>query len=78
MAYVGGVGHHGNLAMTTLLIPKRDLEARGTVATGALRPLGESLAADLDTLAARPLYIPREKALLSREGGRCARDGTLL
>ena len=78
MAHVGGAEQHGNLAMTALLIPERDLESRRTVATGALRSLAESLAADLDKLAARPLYIPREKALLSREGGRCARDGTLL
>jgi hypothetical protein len=37
-----------------------------------------SLAGDLAVLLDRDLFIPSEKALLSREGGRCARDGTLL
>src|SRR5205085_370218 len=47
-------------------------------AHGPLRPLATSLAADLRVLLDREIYFPAEKALLSREGGRCARDGTLL
>ena len=31
-----------------------------------------------EPLLTRELYFPADKALLSREGGRCARDGTLL
>jgi hypothetical protein len=61
-----------------LLIADADLEARRLVAHGPLGPLAESLARDLDHVLARPLYVPRDKALLSREGGRCARDGTML
>jgi hypothetical protein len=64
--------------MMPLLIGDGDHEARRPVAHGALGALAASLAADLDDVLARPLYIPREKALLSREGGRCPRDGSLL
>jgi len=64
--------------MMPLLLSDDDLESRGTVATGPLRALTDSLTADLDRVLARPVYIPRDKALLSREGGRCPRDGVLL
>jgi hypothetical protein len=36
------------------------------------------LLAELEPVMSRELYIPREKALLSREGGRCPHDGTTL
>jgi hypothetical protein len=36
------------------------------------------LVADLEPWLARDVYFPAEKALLSREGGRCARDGSYL
>ena len=62
----------------SLLASAKDLETRRKVVAGALRPLATSLAADLSTVIARPLYVPEQKALLSREGGRCPRDGTLL
>lgn len=62
----------------SLLVSEHELEGRRTAAAGPLRPLAESLAADLEVVAARELFFPAEKALLSREGGRCARDGTLL
>ena len=62
----------------TLLMSLDQLEARRAVAGGPLRPLAESLATDLAAVIARPLYVPDEKALLSREGGRCPRDGTML
>lgn len=61
-----------------LLLSPPALDERAAVASGPLRLLAESLAADLEPLLARDLYIPEAKALLSREGGRCARDGTLL
>lgn len=64
--------------MTPLLLTDRDVDARGIVARASLAPLVDSLAADLDKVLARPLYIPRDKALLSREGGRCPRDATML
>ena len=62
----------------SLLADPRVLESRIGVARGTLRPLAESLADDLRKVMARPLYIPDGKALLSREGGRCPRDGTML
>ncbi len=54
------------------------LLARRAVARGELAALAESLARELAIVQSRPLYVPREKALLSREGGRCPRDGVLL
>lgn len=62
----------------SLLITHEALAERRSVVAGPLRPLAASLAADLATLLDRELYFPTDKALLSREGGRCARDGTLL
>jgi hypothetical protein len=56
-----------------------DLEARRAVALGPLAPLADSLAGDLEPLVARePLFVPHEKARLTRVGGRCATDGVLL
>jgi hypothetical protein len=51
---------------------------RRAAAIGPLAPLAQSLAGELEPLESREIYFPSEKALLSREGGRCARDGTLL
>src|SRR5439155_4136106 len=62
----------------TLLVTPQELRARGDVARGPLRPLADSLVADLEPLHADELFIPPEKALLSREGGRCPRDGSSL
>jgi hypothetical protein len=62
----------------SLLLSEDALVERKRVAAGALKPLADSLAADLEPLFSRDLYIPAEKALLSREGGRCVKDGTLL
>jgi hypothetical protein len=56
-----------------------DLEARRALARGALAPLADSLAGDLEALlAAETLFVPTEKARLTRAGGRCATDGVLL
>ncbi|MFI5230048.1 MAG: heparinase II/III family protein [Gemmatimonadales bacterium] len=64
--------------MTRLLIDAAALDARSAVANGPLAPLAASLSRELEPVLARDLYIPPDKALLSREGGRCARDGALL
>ncbi|MDQ4080112.1 MAG: hypothetical protein M3125_05080, partial [Gemmatimonadota bacterium] len=62
----------------TLLIDPAHVDARRSVASGPLAPLSRSLRGELDPLLERGFEIPREKALLSRDGGRCERDGTLL
>jgi hypothetical protein len=62
----------------TVLIGPAALAARRGAAAGPLRPLAESLAVDLDPLLGRDIYFPTEKALLSRAGGRCPIDGTML
>jgi hypothetical protein len=54
-------------------------ERRGLAAPGA--PLGglyHSLAADFEPVVERGVEVPTEKALLSRAGGRCPDDGTML
>jgi Heparinase II/III-like protein len=62
-----------------LLDPARLGARRADTARDApLAPLAESIAADLDLVVSRELYIPRDKALLSRAGGRCEADGTQL
>src|SRR5689334_15532956 len=61
-----------------LLLTDEQLAARRAVTAGPLNALAASLATDLDPLLSRKLYFPSEKALLSRDGGRCPRDGTLL
>jgi hypothetical protein len=66
------------LASMSLLIQGTELPERRRVAAGALLPLARSLADELRPLLSRDLYFPTQKALLSREGGRCANDGTLL
>jgi hypothetical protein len=63
--------------MSLLLQP--DLwPARRDAARGPLTSLADGLARELEPLLASDVYIPRDKALLSREGGRCAVDGSLL
>lgn len=61
-----------------LLVSKDALAMRAAIARGPLAPLADSLAKELDPLFGRPLYIPKEKALLSRRGGRCEHDGASL
>jgi heparinase II/III-like protein len=62
----------------TLLLSGDALLGRRDIAAGSLAPLAASLARDLEPLLQRPLFIPDEKAQLSRAGGRCERDGSLL
>ena len=68
----------GACAAMSLLISEIDLVARKEIVAGPLQPLAKSLADDLAALLERDLYFPTEKALLSRQGGRCPRHGVLL
>ena len=61
-----------------LLLDDAAFARRIAVANGPLRPLSDSLAGELEPLLRSEIYFPREKALLSREGGRCPDDGELL
>ena len=61
-----------------LLLDDAAFTRRIAIAGGPLRPLSDSLAAELEPMFHRELYFPREKALLSRAGGRCSDDGELL
>lgn len=61
-----------------LLLDDASFERRISIATTSLRPLVESLAAELEPLLERDIYFPQGKALLSRTGGRCPDDGELL
>lgn len=61
-----------------LLLDHARLRERKDAAGNALAALAGSIAADLEVVMSRPLYVPEEKALLSRAGGRCADDGTQL
>ena len=63
-----------------LLLDDLHIDARqSAVDPGApLGALAGSIAADLNVVMARKLYVPKEKALLSRAGGRCEDDGAQL
>lgn len=61
-----------------LLLGEHALAERATVARGELGALARGLAAELEAVETRELYVPKEKALLSRAGGRCERDGSIL
>src|SRR6185312_10457866 len=67
-------------ALTMLLLDSARLAEHRALAApgGALAPLADSIAADLERLMSREVYVPPEKALLSRAGGRCETDGTQL
>jgi heparinase II/III-like protein len=62
----------------TLLLSDDELRVRSRVAAGPLAPLATSLAHELEPLLTRELFVPAEKALLSRSGGRCPRHGIYL
>lgn len=63
----------------TLVSRDRIEERRALVAPGApLAGLCDSLMGELEPLLGRDPFIPAQKALLSREGGRCAADGAQL
>ncbi len=62
----------------TLLLLEAHLPERRRIAADALAPLARSLGEELRPLLDRPPELPTRKAMLSREGGRCPRDGALL
>ena len=62
----------------SVLLDRAGLDERRALAAGPLAPLTASLRADLDRLLRDGFEVPHEKALLSRDGGRCIRDGMLL
>ena len=62
-----------------LLADESSIEQRRALANGPLAPLADSLAADLDRLLPdEDVFGPREKARMTRRGGRCERDGSFL
>ncbi|MEX2177977.1 MAG: heparinase II/III family protein [Gemmatimonadaceae bacterium] len=61
-----------------LLLDDARMPARKAAVRGPLRPLYESLTAELAPLLDREPYIPTAKALLTRAGGRCEQDGAAL
>ena len=62
----------------TLLVTATELEGRRAAAEGSFKRLADGLRHELAPLLASAPEVPREKALLSRPGGRCPIDGTLL
>src|SRR4051794_28921321 len=62
----------------SLLISDTDLVARRQIARGPLSRLASGLRDELAPLVDHLVEVPREKALLSRRGGRCEVDGTYL
>jgi hypothetical protein len=62
----------------SLLLSPEALAERRRAAAGPLAPLVQSLRRDLDAVLTRGVEIPRAKALLSRDGGRCPQHGTAL
>jgi len=62
----------------SLLVGDDILRVRSAVAKVELAPLALGLTEELAPLIQGDLYVPREKALLSREGGRCPRDASTL
>ena len=63
--------------MALLLTPESIVDRR-RVAAGGLAPLADSLTADIERALVAHIEVPRAKALLSRAGGVCERDGTPL
>jgi prepilin-type processing-associated H-X9-DG protein len=62
----------------SLLVTRDELLARRAVATGPLAALAAGLRRELEPVIATRPEVPPGKALLSRAGGRCGKDGTLL
>jgi hypothetical protein len=62
----------------SLLLPDDRLRERAAIAADQLAPLANGLAAELAPAYERELFVPREKAVLSRDGGRCLLDGAML
>jgi len=62
-----------------MLLSRDSLAVRAAVVGGPLQPLASSLAEELDRLLPdEDVFVPTEKARMTRNGGRCARDGAFL
>jgi hypothetical protein len=62
-----------------MLASSLTIDRRSVVVAGELAPLATSLAADLDRLLPdEDVFVPTEKAKMTRRGGRCLRDGAFL
>ena len=61
-----------------ILLNSSDFPARQRIASGTLVPLAESLRAEMDRVLREAPAISGQKALLSRDGGRCPLDGAQL
>ena len=62
----------------TILLSAHELRAKRAALHGDLAELAAGLRRELAPLVASAPDVPREKALLSRDGGRCPADGALL
>jgi len=62
----------------TLLLPAPAIPARRAAVTGGLAQLAASLRTELQPVMERELFVPAEKARLTRAGGRCPVDAALL
>jgi hypothetical protein len=62
----------------SLLVSTAAVKARTPVARDTLAPLADGLRRELEPLIAGDRDVPAAKAWLTRAGGRCDRDGTLL
>lgn len=62
----------------SLLLSRHQLQQRSATLSPSLRALAASLRDDLNPLIGAELFVPREKARLTRRGGRCRVDGALL
>ena len=61
-----------------ILLNSRDLAVRRRVAANALAPLARSLRADMERVLRDAPAISGQKAMLTRDGGRCPDDGAPL
>ncbi len=62
----------------SLLLNPAELSSRRAAIAGPLSPLADSLRRDLLPVLQADVHPAAEKALLSRDGGRCPRDGSQL
>ena len=62
----------------SLLVSVDELHRRASIDQGELSMIADGLRRELAPLVDAPPEVPREKALLSRVGGRCTIDGALL
>lgn len=62
----------------TILLNSSDLRARRRLAANALSPLAHSLRADMERVLKEAPAISGQKAMLTRDGGRCPIDGAPL